>query len=200
MKFAAPIVADEAAQRNFDQLTGLLMPSSVTALPSPANDGQEVLYLADAANGVVWHLKYRAGSSSAFKWEVVGGPDLAAEVLTSQTTAATGYVDLTTAGPSLTLPLAGDWIVSHGAQIEATGTDRLFASPKFAAVATADANAVSVAVANVGAAAQGSSPARTQRVNGRAAGDVVKVQYRTALGTTGTFANRWLTVRPVRLG
>src|SRR4030095_11342304 len=45
----------------------------VSALPGSPFDGQEIYYLADATNSVIWHLRYRAGSSSAYKWEFIGG-------------------------------------------------------------------------------------------------------------------------------
>ena len=55
----------------------------VTSLPATPTDGQEVYYLADAANGVIWHLRYRAAATGAFKWEFVGGPPLSHEIDTS---------------------------------------------------------------------------------------------------------------------
>src|SRR4051794_15998509 len=45
----------------------------VSALPSSPSDGQVVNYLADGTNGIVWRLRYRAASGSAYKWEYVGG-------------------------------------------------------------------------------------------------------------------------------
>lgn len=80
----------------------------VTSLPSNAIDGQEVRYLADNTNGIIWNLRYRAGSSSAYKWEFIGGPSLSAFVsaVGQQTTTST-FQDLS--GPTITLPLAGDY-------------------------------------------------------------------------------------------
>jgi len=57
----------------------------LTALPAVTNadDGLEINYLADAANGIVWRLRYRAFQAdgvtpnpSAYKWEYIGGPPL----------------------------------------------------------------------------------------------------------------------------
>lgn len=36
-------------------------------------DGMEVIYQVDTTSGVNWHLRYNAGSASAYKWEFVGG-------------------------------------------------------------------------------------------------------------------------------
>lgn len=77
----------------------------VTTLPSGPKDGMEINFLADATNGVVWRLKYRAGATS-FKWEFIGGSALMS--------AAGGSVFPITgngsdAGVAFTLPLAGDY-------------------------------------------------------------------------------------------
>jgi hypothetical protein len=84
----------------------------VTSLPASPIDGQEIYYLADATNGIIWHLRYRASSSSAYKWEFVGGSSLLAE------TAADAGLTTTIAviGPSLTLPLAGNYDFGFGAR------------------------------------------------------------------------------------
>ena len=65
----------------------------VTSLPGSPIDGQEVYYqsAAMAADGVVWHLRYRASSSSAYKWEYLGGPPLSAAIDAATTVSATGF-------------------------------------------------------------------------------------------------------------
>lgn len=91
----------------------------VTSLPSNAIDGQEVRYLADNTNGIIWNFRYRAGSSSAYKWEFIGGPPIGSLNTGSQSVAAnTGTV---TASPSLSIALPGDYRVDYGG-LTATGT------------------------------------------------------------------------------
>ena len=97
------------------------VPSFVTSLPVGATDGQEIYYQADAANGIIWHLRYNAGSASAYKWEFVGGSELSSEVITQETTTSSVYVALTTPGPSITLPLAGDYDVTIGTYATVSG-------------------------------------------------------------------------------
>jgi len=70
-------------------------------------DGQEIYYLADGTNGVVWTLKYRAAEPT-YKWNFVGGPPLFTKDDTDRTTTSTTYVALT-GGLTLALPLAGDY-------------------------------------------------------------------------------------------
>lgn len=93
----------------------------VTALPvNPApEDAQLINYVADATNGVIWSLQYRSASASAYKWESVGASPLINEVLTQETMPATynSYVGLTTPGPSIALPLAGDYEVELNAHV-----------------------------------------------------------------------------------
>ena len=42
-----------------------------TTLPSDPLDKDEVYYLADSTNSVIWHLRYREAAS---RWEFIGGP------------------------------------------------------------------------------------------------------------------------------
>jgi len=85
----------------------------VTSLPSNAIDGQEVRYLADNTNGIVWNFRYRAGSSSTHKWEFIGGQPLYSFIAAWEgtTTNYPNYTNLATSGPSLSVPLAGQYMV-----------------------------------------------------------------------------------------
>src|SRR5213080_1814710 len=88
--------------------TGIFLASAplVTVLPSTPVDGQECNYLADATNGVVWHLVYRSATG---KWHYTGGPELYGYIFTEESTTSGAFIDLTTPGPSLTAPLAGTY-------------------------------------------------------------------------------------------
>ena len=95
-------------------------PTYETALPSSPIDGQEIYYAANATDGVIWHLRYRSGSSSSYKWEFVGGPPLHTSI--GQTLAQTNSVASNTfsslggatgSAINLTVPLIGTYVV-HG--------------------------------------------------------------------------------------
>lgn len=88
-------------------LVGVFAPE-VTALPSSPIDQQECVYVADATAGAKWHFRYRSASASSYKWERVGGSPLTGFVAATFTTGSANYVDLT-GGPSLTIPLEGDY-------------------------------------------------------------------------------------------
>lgn len=171
------------------------IPTLVSSLPVSPVDGQEVYYLADAANGVVWHLRYRAASGSTYKWEFVGGGPLTAEVAAAQSTASTTFVDLTTVGPSITVPLAGDYVFSMAANISQAGTGNVgIMGLKIGAAAVVDSVQSTPGFAGAGQTA--SHPILRRTV--AAAATVVKLQY-AANTNTATFSTRFLGVRPVRV-
>src|SRR4051812_22380129 len=71
-------------------------PARVTSLPVSPVDGQEVYYVADATNGVLWHLRYNAASASAYKWEFVGGSPLESSSASNAQTTGGGTFFTTT--------------------------------------------------------------------------------------------------------
>ena len=173
-------------------------PPLVTSLPTNPVDGQEVYYLADAANGVMWRLRYRAASASIYKWEVIGGAPLYVEITTQESTASITYVGLTTAGPSIALPLAGDYIVEQGlgGYNNAASAWADYMSYDIGGTAAADADAVTLG-SNVSTVGQGNA-ARARRKNGLGAVTLTS-KYKVS-GGTGTYNNRWMRVTPVRVG
>lgn len=97
------------AERNFDEITRRWPDSpALTALPSAPYDGQLIAYQADATNGMVWLLRYRAASVSAYKWECVGGMPLMPTTSGDMTNANSTFTALT-GGPTFPVPLAGDY-------------------------------------------------------------------------------------------
>jgi hypothetical protein len=170
----------------------------VTALPtSPApEDGQLIVYVADATNGVLWPFRYNAGSASSFKWESDGdGAYLVAEVGTTETTASASLVALTTA-LQLTAPLAGDYDLEWGFNGFNTGAANLQMGLSIAGAAVASTE-------NIQASTPGTNQAltfsRSRRKTGIAASSVIATRYATSAGT-GSFRDRWLRFRPVRVG
>ena len=87
-------------------------PAYVTSLPGSPADGQEIYYKADATNGIIWHLRY---NSTSTYWEYLGGGALEAEYDSDTTQTMTSGVWATlTNGPSVSVPLDGDYEVSFG--------------------------------------------------------------------------------------
>lgn len=77
----------------------------VTTLPTNPVDGQEVYYQVDATAGIIWHLRYRAASASAYKWEFIGGPPLTVKSTGAQASTGGGWFS----APVVTIPRAGDY-------------------------------------------------------------------------------------------
>ena len=182
----------------FAWLRGFLGSRVVTALPSGPYDGQEVYYVADSTNGVVWHLVYRAAASGSFKWEFVGGSPMRAVVVTRESTTSLTYADLATAGPAVTVPLAGDYLVDHGATIDsaASGWGIQSVDPGGAGVPSDDD---SISLSRADATNREISASKEIRLNGLAASDSVAAKYRTS-GASYAFSRRYVSVRPVRVG
>jgi hypothetical protein len=178
----------------------------VTSLPTVnLYDGQTVDFVADGTNGVIWRLRYNA-SGGTYKWEFDGGGPLTAEVSTAETTNTGAYGDLTTVGPSIVVPLAGDYEVTYGAKIAASQTTTAqggAVAPKFGTAAVDGVNDDAEAVAaGVGTPSGGwrSQALRTIRRNIPAASSTVKLQYTLTFGGTVTFSRRNLSIKPIRVG
>jgi hypothetical protein len=207
-------VPDPASTLNFERLKStidLSIGSYATELPGNPLDGQEIYYAADAANGVIWHLRYRSGASGSYKWEYLGGPSMfSSPSAGDEGTASTAYVGLTTAGPSITVPLAGDYIIEFGSRAFLTSGTYVTAAAnmavKIGAAAVSDSDSIETWTASNGwgdffSSNNTTNNARTLRKTGLTASTVLLAQYRTThASSTANFRNRWMNVTPVRVG
>lgn len=169
------------------------VPQVSAALPSSPVDGQLWIY---RGSSFAWQFMYNAGSASALKWEFIGGGALTSVVATSESTSSTTYAALTTAGPSVALPFAGDYeiIIGCTASNSASGSSDCVMSYDIGATGAVDADAVkSVA---------GTSTVTMERTAIKTGLTAVTLtaKYKTVTGGTATFANRYISVRPVRVG
>ena len=168
--------------------------------PGSPSDGMIWRLPADSANGVYWFFQYDS-SQATYKWVGLGSArPMSSEVSTSETRNNAAYGDLTTVGPSVTVPRAGDYLVQFGCNIIAPASvvDVGQVAVKRGAAATADVDRVLFAVPS-SASTQATSVARTIRMNGLAASDVLKLQYKNSAGGNTSFQYRWLNVTPVRV-
>jgi hypothetical protein len=194
-----------------DPLPAVSAPARVTSLPLNPLDTQECYLVADAANGILWHFRYNAGSSSPYKWEFVGGSDMYAEVAALEG-AGTAFAALATPGPSLTAPVAGDYAVRIQTRV---GLD----SPNAAALMSYTVGATAASLVD---AARGISPnIRNDQGDGGsgagtypgpavassegrktvAANTAFVAQYRREGNVSAAyFSNRRMWIRPVRVG
>jgi hypothetical protein len=175
---------------------------------------------ADVASGVNWWFRYNGGSTSAFKWEFIGGQPIFNGIAAEETQAAsTVWGDVTTVGPSLTLPRAGEYEVEWGmyvrnasaaVQTGNSGISRVGDAANTLAQCPAaypqpGATAPTLRIdASVGAFVT----SMTKGIFGRnaagatfAANDVLRVKYyAAAVGGSGIyFGQRWMRITPVRV-
>lgn len=169
----------------------------LSALPSAPYDYQRILY--SPATGTIWDLLYDPTVAGTSKWVYLGGAALTSYVSaasTRVTSASYGGPDTGTA-PSVTVPLAGDYYLQHGA--------RLF-SPQNGQTAFANLSPgggiaeVSTYVFGGGVTEFGQSVMGAATATGLAAAAVISQQYKgnAAAGSTQTI--KWLSVLPVKVG
>jgi hypothetical protein len=173
----------------------ILTVAQFTALTG-LEDGDEVYLEVDSSNGVIWHLRYVAAEGT-YKWRFLGGPPLFSQVLTSEGTGSGSYTALATAGPSIALPRAGDYMVQHGAQIS-NGTDAQGGMMSYDIGAAAASNNDAIQVRGGGSGQAIASAARENRKTGLTT-VTLTAKYLSPGTGTAVFANRFMCVRPVRI-
>lgn len=164
----------------------------VTALPSIAGIGDHCHYVADSANGVIWDCVNDGQTTRPWKAQ---GPPIFEAVETSEQTTSKTYVALTTAGPSVTAPLLGDYDIEIGATVGNTAIALSYMSYKVGASAAVDEDAAILE----GPASLTISLGRKKRRASVAAATAFVAQYKVSAGT-GFFSRRWMALHPVRLG
>lgn len=181
------------------KLTGAnLKPGYGTSLPGSPVNGQEYTLVDSLTNpSYQWRFRYNAGSSSAYKWEFVGGAEWYGETTGTDTTtsgtAANLINDLT-----FTLPRAGDWLIEVDAVASNTVADgQCFYSAGDAAVAAS--TVINGAFGQSPSAGRWSTVHSKGRANGLASGMVVRGKAWGSGGGTLSYQFRRLSVRPVRV-
>ena len=186
------------------QRIGVAMPPQfVTTLPASPIDGTEVYYQADSTNGVIWHLRYRAASASAYKWEYVGG----SELTTTNTNypnaqSPSTYTDIPSSA-TITVPLAGDYVITFAGKHDATTTSADNYCLVSAATSSIAASDDYSQLAGFGGLSYSTNNmrfgfSRTARMDGLAASAVVKLQLR-AYNLSTRVHHTSMVVRPIRV-
>jgi hypothetical protein len=187
------------------------VPTLVAALPVSPVDAQEIYYLADSTNGVIWHLRYRAASASAYKWEWVGGGFLRSFQLTAGTTgtgsAYSNQLGDGTGASSIVAPLSGDYWCEHYANashgVDATSINVSISVEKVASLASPTSTASPSGPVSTGHS-NGSSTLGAMAAAGPllavSAGNWICQMYLFTSKNPTTYQQRILNVRPIRVG
>jgi hypothetical protein len=186
----------EAAMDYIENGIALHAPDYATTLPGSPSNGKETI-LVDSTSAPTYHWRLRYNSTTA-KWHYIGGTPAFVEVATQQSTASGSYVALTTAGPAIALPVAGDYDVEIGAQVGvAVGVaGSAFMSYDIGGTGAVDADALEYIIATGDNYTAGCF---LRRKTGLTA-ITLTAKYRTSLGATGKWAKRWMRVTPVKIG
>jgi hypothetical protein len=172
-----------------------------TTLPGSPVDGQETVLVDSTTNPTYqWRFRYNAGSSSAYKWEFIGG----APVWTSDSAASASNTTITfvegDTACRITVARAGDYIVSGTGRL-ATTTAATLAQ---AALGTTAAIASGVLITEFRSPTAGNNAggyAGSARFNAVAASTIFCQGVRNGSGDSQTvsYQYRSLNVVPVRV-
>lgn len=179
--------------------------SAGTSLPVAPVDGQEFYYIADATLGVVWHLRYRAASASAYKWEFVGGSYLYSQNIGASgvTGTGSGFSELAGgAGPDVIVPLAGDYEADYGAEAYNSAAATNVVNLSVGLTGAGGVSTTPIISASMGSVG-GNQIGRAQAVGvlpGLAAGLTVRMRYVYVAISTIVYQNRQFRIRPRRVG
>ena len=166
----------------------------VTTLPSVTTEGFQIIY-DTGTSGIRWQFVYDTTDGTTYPWLFIGGPPLTARVNTDESTSSGMYDALATAGPSVTVPLAGDYIVRGNSNSYNSGVATNLHSYDIGGTGavTQDAGQVAIAAANY------SAMLPFENIHtGIAASTAFVSKYATTAGTAN-FRYRWLSVTPVRV-
>lgn len=149
----------------------------------------------------VWYFRFANGATT-YKWEFIGGSDAIVSVATAETTAATTFVALATAGPSFTLSRGGDYDIEL--QCDSAGTAGTGAAMGYDVAgtgATYAKSAKAILGTNTTVGSIEDTLQATFRETAVAAATAIVSKYRahSSGAFTNSFGNRFLRIRPVRI-
>jgi hypothetical protein len=164
-------------------------------LTPPATPADGDRWTLPIANGVVWQFRYNA-SGGTYKWEFVGGSDAyqmvaAAEGTTTQAT----WLNLNTNGPLVTVPRAGDYLVTYGAR----GFHSVVGGSFSVGPALGDTSPANCAVGNATGVNYSLMLPMKVLFSGVPASTAIKLRYFMSVAGTATWVDRWISVVPVRV-
>lgn len=146
-------------------------------------------------SGLAWDFVYRADLDATYPWHFRGGAPLFSEVTASSSLTSTSYVALS--GPSIALPVAGDYDVEQGfVATVISGAPVVRMSYDIGATAAVDADAARALVAEFNNPALDAGM-RARRKTGLGAVTLTSM-CRVDTGSVN-ISDRWMRVMPVKL-
>jgi len=168
-----------------------------TTLPASPVDGQEAILVDNVTNpSYQWRFRWNAGSSSAYKWEFVGGAAWTTTPAGSGTTSSTSWIDVA-GGPTFVIPRAGVYSIQFGAYGEANATGGAYGINFSASDGTI--RSANAQVTPVNAQFQGANVSLIWAPATLAAAASVRVQVSLGTATSTNYRYAWLIVTPIRV-
>jgi len=170
-----------------------------TSLPTNPVDGQEAILVDSITNpSYQWRFRYNAGSTSAFKWEFVGGTDAFGRIDANESSATVNtWMDMATPGPLVTLSRPGDYQIMAGL----IGGHTVVNALMYVAIANGTSGTQGPSrgwYGNLGGGSSQVAPSVIDRIVGCVATDLRLRYYNASTGTMNV-NNRWIAVRPIRV-
>src|SRR5215471_3105246 len=171
-------------------------PSYGTSLPTTPTDGQEAILVDSLTNPTYqWRFRYNAGSTSAYKWEYIGGTPAWKRTDTQEGTASSSAQDLNTID-NIIVPRGGDYDCDWGCEaFPNTANDNQFVQYLFCAGTQMQL----VGSWCYGVAQWSGSVTKSCRLLAIAASSDIRTRYASPTGRQTNFVRRWLKVTPVRV-
>jgi hypothetical protein len=170
-----------------------------TTLPGSPVDGQQAVLVDSTTNPTyIWQFRYNAGSSSAYKWEFIGGSPASTVITIGHSTTTVGaWADLSTVGPSFVVPRAGDYFVVLTVSLN----DSTVQSSVSAGVGLGAFTATPPVFCsqNISPASSWVSPSAQGAILGVAASQELRMRYVQGVAGTLTAQTRVFTVQPIRI-
>lgn len=186
---------------------GYSIPGFGTALPGSPNDGDLFILVDNVTTPTYsWMVRYVAAKASN-KWVFIGGAPARSFVQTNETTSSTSFTALATAGPSVTVPVAGDYLVEWGSWVYPNSADDInsngFHGYDVGGTGAVDTTAIiflSTIIEGGTNSNRSGGTGASQRVHtGLAASTALVSKYRVT-GNTWNFQQRWMHVTPIAIG
>lgn len=184
----------------------VLGPPVVTSLPTSPYDGQEIRIAVQGAtqstegstNVGFWHFRYNAASTSAYKWEFMGGPPAQSDQVGSAGVGSQTANTYFTTGtpPSFVTPFTGDWDVVWSAMVQPTVACNVSAGPRVGAANPNSASAAQATISANGLATLG----QRRRLTAVAVSTTIQLAYAVSVASALSRAAAYMHVFPVRIG
>jgi hypothetical protein len=197
MLWDSPAIADVTGLQAALDAKAKTVSYGTTPPGSPVDGDEWVMPFTDQTGAIMWRFRYRAGSSSAYKWEFIGGPPAISANKTPVAQTAINTWQALSGSPQLTLPRAGEYLFVATASVYNSGAGGgicyigIYKTGGSGPLADMGATAVAASEANISL-----GPYPTGVLN---ATDTVVQYYFTNVAITWGQRSRSLGVWPVRV-